>query len=401
VALGALVVNVPAARALGPAGRGALALHLQITYIVSAVLLLGRDRSFLATVAEGGSLRSSTRQMISLLAMPLTLSLVVSVALGLAFHSSVEGKTAALVSGYVLVVTGIMLSRFDRSVAIAASSPWYFTGAVLASQISLIGTSVALLASHVANVTTWFLAYGLTMALPFVCSVLVSLHGKGALDLGAGTNRAARKLGMRLLPSVIGEMALLRADRLLIPLLASYYELGIYVVAATMTELASWPLLQYIDSQTRGWVTRFVQGTLSPWRVFASTSIFSVCLSAAVAIPAYIAIPLLFGSDYREAQALIPILSVATALFGISRVAIGLATVAGVAHWPGWINGAGLISSLASCVLLIPRYGALGASYASLISYGVCAGLALVAVARLSRLTGLELSKPGRESHLS
>jgi O-antigen/teichoic acid export membrane protein len=206
---------------------------------------------------------------------------------------------------------------------------------------------------------------------------------------------------MRLLPSVIGEMALLRADRLLVPLLASYYQLGIYVVAATMTELASWPLLQYIDSQTRGWVTRFVQGTLSPWRIFAGTSIFSVCLSAAVAVPAYIAIPVLFGADYHEAQPLILILSIATALFGISRVAIGLATVAGVAHWPGWINGAGLVSSLAFCVLLIPRYGALGASYASLISYGVCAGLAIVAVARVSRLTGLQLSQSGREPHLS
>jgi hypothetical protein len=401
VALGALVVNVLAARALGPAGRGALALHLQITYIASAVLLLGRDRSFLATGVEGISLRSSTRQMISLLPMPLTLSLIFSVAVGLAFHSSGELEAAALVVGYILVVTGIMLSRFDRSAAIVATSPWYFTAAVLASQILLIGTSLALLISHVTSVTVWFLAYGLTLGLPFVCSVLLSLRGKGTLDVGAGTNRAARKLGMRLLPSVIGEMALLRADRLLVPLLASYYQLGIYVVAATMTELASWPLLQYVDSRTRGWVTRFVQGTLSPWRIFAGTSIFSVCLSAAVAVPAYIAIPVLFGADYHEAQTLIPVLSIATALFGISRVAIGLATVAGVAHWPGWINGAGLVSSLAFCVLLVPQYGALGASYASLISYGACAGLAIVAVARVSRLTGLQLSQSGREPHLS
>ena len=400
VALGALLVNVLSARALGPSGRGALALHLQITYILSAVLLLGRDRSFLATVAEGGSLRSGTRQMLSLLAMPLTLGLVLSVAVGLGFQSSVELQTAALGAGYVLVISGIMLSRFDRSVAIAANSPWYFAGAVLASQIMLIGASIALLISDVTDVTTWFLAYGLTLALPFVGAILLSLKGRGPHDLGSATNRAARKLGMRLVPSVVGEMALLRADRLLIPLLASYYQLGIYVVAATMTELASWPLLQYIDSQTRGWVSRFRQGTLSPWRVFAGASIFSVCLSAAVAIPAYIAILLLFGPDYREAQALIPILSIATALFGISRVAIGLATVAGVAHWPGWINAAGLVASMAFCVLLIPRYGALGASYASLVAYGVCAGLALVAVARIAKLTGIELTpKPGHVSH--
>ena len=40
VAAGALLVNVVSARALGPSGRGALALHLQLTYVVTAVVLV-------------------------------------------------------------------------------------------------------------------------------------------------------------------------------------------------------------------------------------------------------------------------------------------------------------------------------------------------------------------------
>ena len=44
-------------------------------------------------------------------------------------------------------------------------------------------------------------------------------------------------------------------------------------------------------------------------------------------------------------------------------------------------------TSLAFCVFLIPRFGALGAAYSSLISYGACAVLALFAVAKLSRLS--------------
>ena len=270
LALGALLVNVFSARALGPTGRGALALHLQITYIASAVLLLGRDRSFLATAVKDGSLRGDTRQMVSLMLMPMTLGLVTSVAVGLTFHGSPEVTTGALIAGYVLVITGNMVARFNRSVAITAGRPLYVATAVLVSQILLIGTSIALLLAKVTSVTTWFLAYGLTLTLPFACAIALALRGGASSEFDRQTSRATKKLGMQLLPSVTsGEMAILRADRLLIPLLASYYELGIYVVAATMAELASWPLQQYIDSHTPGWGLRLSQGTLSPLATFS------------------------------------------------------------------------------------------------------------------------------------
>ena len=325
------------------------------------------------------------RQMVRLLAMPLMLGAVASLAAGLAFQNSPTLAAGALIVGYVLVLAGIMLSRFSRSVAIVAKRLSFFAWSVFASQVLLVATSIALLVFDVKNVTTWFIAYGLTLSLPFVCSIILSRRGKGAVDAGSGTDRATKRLGMRLLPSVIGEMALLRADRLLIPVFASYHQLGIYVVASTMAELASWPLLQYIDSYTPRWAAQFVHGTLSPLRLFLRTCVFSLCVSASVAMPVYFAIPLLFGSAFDESASLIPILSAATAFFGMSRVAIALATVANIAFWPTFINGAGVVSSLGFCALLIPHYGALGAAYASVISYGICAGFALVAVMRLSK----------------
>ena len=323
--------------------------------------------------------------MVRLLAMPLMLGAVASLAAGLAFQNSPTFAAGALIVGYVLVLAGIMLFRISRSVSIAANRPWFFAWCVFAYQVLLVATSIALLVFDVKNVTTWFIAYGLTQSLPFVCLIILSRRGKGAVDAGSGTDRATKKLGMRLLPSVIGEMALLRADRLLIPVFASYHQLGIYVVASTMAELAIWPLVQYIDSYTPRWAAQFVDGTLSPLRLFLRTCVFSLCVSASVAMPVYFAIPLLFGSAFDESASLIPILSAATAFFGISRVAIALATVANIAFWPTFINGAGVVSSLGFCALLIPHYGALGAAYACLISYGICAGFALVAVMRLSK----------------
>jgi len=385
IAVGALLVNVFSARALGPSGRGALALHLQLTYIITVVVLLGRDRSYLATIGQLASPDRATQQSRDLLRLPLVLALVTAVAAGLAFAAPTPMWTAALAAGYLLVITGNMMSRVSRSAAITAVHPWPFARAVLASQILLVAVSVALLVLRIDRLEVWFVAYGLTLALPFLCQLVAAGPNRSLDGREREQNRAARRLGLRLVPSQVGEMALLRADRLLIPLLSSYYQLGIYVVAATMAELASWPLSQYIDSHTPRWREEFEARTISPWRILRQTSIFSLLISVAVAVPAYLAIPLLFGSEYRAAAALIPLLSVATALFAVSRVVVALTTVADLTRWASLVNGAGVASSLGLCVLLVPRHGALGASYASLVAYGVCAVIGLGGVLRVAQ----------------
>jgi len=132
--------------------------------------------------------------MVRLLAMPLMLGAAASLAVGLAFQNSPTLAAGALIVGYVLVLAGIMLSRFSRSVAIAAKRPWFFAWPVFASQVLLVATSIPLLVFDVKNVTTWFIAYGLTYSLPSVCSIILSRRGKGAVDAGSGTDRATKKL---------------------------------------------------------------------------------------------------------------------------------------------------------------------------------------------------------------
>ena len=73
------------------------------------------------------------------------------------------------------------------------------------------------------------------------------------------------------------------------------------------------------------------------------------------------------------------------ALFAVSRVVVALTTVADLTRWASLVNGAGVASSLGLCVLLIPRHGALGASYASLVAYGVCAVIGLGGVLRVAQ----------------
>src|SRR3954468_24584816 len=80
VAGSALVVNVLAARALAPAGRGELALLLQVAYLGSLLLLLGIDRSVVAVFA-GTAPGTATRALLDLLLRPAGLGLVVALSL--------------------------------------------------------------------------------------------------------------------------------------------------------------------------------------------------------------------------------------------------------------------------------------------------------------------------------
>src|SRR5664280_1280855 len=69
VAAVAWVANLLAARALGPAGRGSLALVLQLTYLGGQILLLGSERSFVA-IYFGSSPPVATRAYGRLLLLP-------------------------------------------------------------------------------------------------------------------------------------------------------------------------------------------------------------------------------------------------------------------------------------------------------------------------------------------
>jgi hypothetical protein len=76
----AFAVNIFAARALAPAGRGELALLLQIAYLSSLGLLLGCDRSLVAIYA-GHSVRAVSRACLRLLRLPSLLGFAVVVVL--------------------------------------------------------------------------------------------------------------------------------------------------------------------------------------------------------------------------------------------------------------------------------------------------------------------------------
>ena len=378
VARGALVINILSARTLGPTGRGELALYLQIAYVVSELVILGRDRALLAVpLPEGhGARRSGNR----LLIVPTILTVPVAVVIGVWFHGATP-LTWALGGAMMLLVVANCFQRITRTVAIVDGAPWRFTSPVLTSQVLLIGVGVVMLAAGAGDPVLWLILYALTLGLPFL--VVAAGWGDSRESAPAGLG-AAGALGLRLLPSTMAQMLLLRADRLLLPALASYRELGLYVVAATMTDVAGWPIRQMIDSKMPDLARLHRAGTLRPFPIVVKVMAVALALGAAVGAVTYVTLPWLFGDQYAEARALVPVLTAGVVLYSTSAVGTAIATVSHKARWAAWISGAGMAAGLVGYVVLIPAMGAMGAALASAGGYLVCWLVSLVAVFRLS-----------------
>lgn len=381
---GAFIANILAARALEPSGRGELALLLQIGYLSSLGLLLGCDRSVVA-VYSGHPVRTVARSFVRLLVAPSALFLTLAtaaVAVPLPFFPS--WRVGLVVALLFAVVNAFV--RAVRSVAIAAGRHRQFLVYTLVSQALMLLALVALAVTGVDDSVTWMLAYLLIGML--TTSVLLARWvrvpiGTGDL-IGSGDEfRAARREGLLLFPSALAHSGILRLDRLLLAGLASTAALGIYATVATMTELIAWPLLAYVDSRLGRWRAAHDAGTLYLGSLLLVVGVYCVLATVVMSVALRLLLVPMLGPAYEPALALVVPLAAAAAVFGISQVLVSLLIAVRRASLASAVEVVGFAVCVVAYVLLIARFGALGAAYGSLLGYFVCfagAGLVLLRV---------------------
>jgi O-antigen/teichoic acid export membrane protein len=314
-----------------------------------------------------------------MLRLPLLATIGLSVLVALWF--SPDAKTfVVFVSSYLLMVGGSLYFRMTRAAAILSKTTWAFALALGICQLFLTGTSMVLLFYGFSEPILWVAIYGITLALPLFIWHRRQLATQSARYTLGNAEPTVRRLGLRLVPSALMEIFLLRLDRLILPAVGTYRDLGIYVVAATFTELTLVFVRQYIDARIPRWTRDSIAGRLARARILLTTAALSGGLSLVVALVSYLSIPVLFGHQYQEATSLLPALALAAALYGWSRAGAALAAVQRATLQVWLINATGAVIGVAAYLLLIPKLGALGAAYGSAIGYGVCAAVALVCV---------------------
>jgi O-antigen/teichoic acid export membrane protein len=388
----ALIANVLMARALSPTGRGEVALVLQLVYVGTQILLLGTERSFMAG-CHGTGPAAALRAYARLLIVPATAGLAAAAGFAaLAPERYHPGTDVVLLIACYALVEAAMLGT--RAIAVATGRMGDFLWARVAETLLLFGLLVALFALDVAHPAVWILAYLVAGVVPTVAQVAIWLRlpaGPGEPPITPEQQRLVRREGLALFPAALSNMAMLRADRLALPALASTAALGLYASVATMTELLAWPLRAYADSRLGKWRATHREGTLRTRPVVTAAVVYCLVVAPIVAGGLWLGIVPVFGAQYAPARAVVVPLVAAAGLYAVSRISLGLLIARGYSALVSAAEITGFVVSFAAYLLLIPAFGILGAAYGSLVGYGACLVFALVA----SRITRDRL---GREA---
>ncbi|HET6529606.1 MAG TPA: NAD(P)H-quinone oxidoreductase [Actinoplanes sp.] len=375
----ALAANLLMVRAMSPSGRGEVALMLQVVYLATQVLLLGTERSFVATYHDVPP-ATGVKAYARLLAVPAALCLTVAVAVPIVapdrFH---PGAAIVLLLACYAMVEATSLAT--RSIAVAAGRVHEFLIARIIESVLLLVLLVVLFAGAVADPAVWVLAYVFSGLVPTAAYVVrwLRLPAPGPGPDSPTLNRHVRREGLTLFPAALSNMAMLRVDRLALPALASTSALGLYAAVATMTELLAWPLRAFADSRLGKWRAADRGGALNARPVILAAAAYALVVAPVAAGALYLLIVPVFGADYAPAKAVVVPLVAAAGLYAVSRISLGLLIAQGHGALVSTAEIAGFAVSFVAYLVLIPRYGILGAAYGSLLGYGACLLFAIVA----------------------
>ena len=394
---GAVAMNLLAAVVLDPSARGDLAFALQLVYFLSVFAIMGLERPFIAT--RFGGFGDEYRRFARLV-LPGTVAILPIAVLATTvapFSTRWLWAGAIAIGGYVALNSLVHAVR----VAYVCSREWkWFALNAIATQAMIVAGALSLVLLGVNDPVIWMWVYvGSTIPAVLIlifsprtgASPALSRTGVSSPLTGAGASsqltraeaRGLRRRGWILLPSEFSNSAMLHSDRLLLPMLSSSAELGLYVTVATVLEMATWPIQQWVDASLRGWSKAFRSRRFPIARLFAQCVALLIGIVTVLGTAAYAMIVFVLPDSYLPATVAIPALAVSAVVFGITRVQQGLFIAADAPGTVSTIEIIGTAAALIAYVLLIPQFGMLGAAYGSIIGYSLCAVVGAIALGRV------------------
>ncbi len=356
----AFVVNILAARALSPAHRGDLALYLQLGYLVSLALLVGIETPFVAHVTAGFS--DSVREFLHLRRAG-TWLLPVALCAGLAWSFGGQFDPLVAVAVVVFALTNVYV-RAIRAAYVASGSIRAFASGTIGVQVVILGLTITLGLGRVGSTMAWFGAYLVAnlVAVGICVAAVLRARARDRL-LAAAETRLVRSQGWRLLPASFTESALVRSDRLMLPLLSSSAQLGYYIVVSAALEVAVWPTAQWVDTKLNEWTRDAERMTIRfVVRQTITVTVFLCAIAAALSVFVWAVIEFFLPPAYDASTRLILPLAVSVVLFGVTRLHQALLVAQSAGGRVSIIDMVGLVLSLALFAVLIPIWGALGAA---------------------------------------
>lgn len=400
-----LIVN----RLLGPDGKGAFVGVTALPALVGTVGVFGLPNAINYYAAKGTSVRWLVQFSVAAVAV---ISVLVLALLWLTlpwtektiFSAPIEklgqGTGEQMLKLILIAVPAGMLSTFVGTILYGRHEVRLYTAI-------MVGQAVVTLIVLVGAVGVFRLgvpgAVGGSIVLSLLGAVAVLLAvGSVAARNRGGTAISVRSVvsyGARAYPAGITGYFNYRADILLIQalLVSSSAPLGLYSMAVTMAEL----LFYVPDAVTTIFLPTIASSTpevadAKLGRVSRLTMLMTVLLGLALIPVAFVGVHLILPKYDDSMPAFLVLLP---GVVSLSLAKVMTSFIAGRGR-PGPISIGGaatLILNLVANVILIPRWGIVGASFASLLSYTAMAILMVGVASHISRQSPATLIVPRKE----
>ncbi len=396
-----LVTGILAARLLGPMARGNLALIWTVTLVLGQFGTLGLPLAVTYEIAGGRAtahsllrdLGASVRRQIALVT-----ALHALVILALITTTGIPASAACL---SIAVVPAALVQSFAFAALQGAQRfPEYNLlrpAAVAAYAIAL--TSLAALGSPgLTTVTAAWVAGWFVACIGTVFAARRAFRGdlSAADTVPAASSAALRRFGLRGLLGWVSPTETLRVDQLVVGLVLSAYDLGLYVAALAITNLPRF-LAQAIGTIAYPRVASersAVAQRRQVWRYVALGTAVSTVVAGALAVAAGPLVRLAFGEAFGGAVAPLRIMLLATVILCARRVLSDAMRGAGFAGAASWAEAASWASLIPTLPLLGLAYGLDGVAIALCVAYllSLCTLLWIILRAHHRSPTGTEVA---------
>jgi O-antigen/teichoic acid export membrane protein len=383
------LLSIVAARALGPSGRGQYALALNLATMVWVVSHLSVEHSIGRMMARKEASLIELCHLASLFAVTLgLLGTAMALAIGLPARDSLLGDASA--ATVILAAATIPFTLIGQM----ATALLLRLGALRAyGWVIAVGAAVQL-----ALVVALELGFGLSPELAMLAALLtiavvgIALAVALARRVGARALlpvsewrlvRAALQIGVRLQPASIALWLNLKVDLLLVGLLATTHEAGLYSLSANLADMVfisvSTVALAALETQTKADAKAAISYTVD----FIGQNLGVAALLGLIAtVFAYPFVVFLYGSAWQDSVLPFVLLMPAVIALAVEGPARDLLIRIAPPLVVSAAAGMGLALNVGLNFVLIPWVGIAGASIASVLSYWLAGGLMLYLLSR-------------------
>lgn len=389
---GALLLSGPlVARSLGVVDRGHLAMVVLIPLLVTQVCQLGLPNAVTWALAGGNGKGHGAlaRPTVAAIAAQLAASAVLHAVAALAFTVGAPGPVRAVALASLPTTPAVLAHVYALAVLQGRRRFGPFNLLRTLPAVLYAATTLVLFVTGTGSLATITAAWSGSSALVAVVCIRVAATAHGPLPTGAA-GAGPRELAGYALRGWLGSMSPLetfRLDQLVVGLVVSPSALGLYAVGSSFSNLPRFVAqsLGAIAFPAVAAETDEAAARRRVWRSALAGAAACGVVVAAIAAVAPVALPVLFGAEFRPAVGITQLLLVGALLTGVRRVLAdglrglgrpGAGTVAEVATW---------VALLAALAVLVPTLGVRGAAIGFTVA--AAAGLA-VAVGGVARAGG-------------